>query len=61
MLAGEALPDDRQRLERLAMLMQTASLCGLGMSVNKPVHSALQHFSDYFEARKTPPRSGAKL
>jgi NADH:ubiquinone oxidoreductase subunit F (NADH-binding)/NADH:ubiquinone oxidoreductase subunit E len=60
MLAGEALPDDRQRLEKLSTLMQTASLCGLGMSVNKPVHSALQHFSDYFEARATSPRSGAE-
>ncbi len=48
MLAGETLPGDLGRLKSLASLLQEASLCGLGMSVQKPVQSALQHFSDWF-------------
>jgi NADH:ubiquinone oxidoreductase subunit F (NADH-binding)/NADH:ubiquinone oxidoreductase subunit E len=50
MLAGEVLPGDRARLAGLAELMQTASLCGLGMSVSKPVQSALQHFPECFDS-----------
>ena len=48
MLAGDVLPGDCGRLAQLAGLMQEASLCGLGMSVSKPVMSALQHFPEYF-------------
>jgi NADH:ubiquinone oxidoreductase subunit F (NADH-binding)/NADH:ubiquinone oxidoreductase subunit E len=59
MLAGEFLPDDRQRLDRLSSLLQTTSLCGLGTSVSKPVQSALQHFPDCFAVGGTPPRRGA--
>ena len=59
MLAGEALPGDRGRLSRLVRLMQETSLCGLGMSVNKPVLSALQHFPDSFAENRNHLRQGA--
>ncbi len=49
MLEGEVLPGDRGRLADLADLLQETSLCGLGMSVSKPIQSALQHFPDCFE------------
>ena len=48
MLAGEVLPGDSDRLAGLADLLQETSLCGLGMSVSKPIQSALQHFPDCF-------------
>jgi NADH:ubiquinone oxidoreductase subunit F (NADH-binding) len=48
MLLGEVLPGDYRRLANLADLLQKTSLCGLGMSVSKPIQSALQHFPDYF-------------
>jgi NADH:ubiquinone oxidoreductase subunit F (NADH-binding)/NADH:ubiquinone oxidoreductase subunit E len=57
LLAGEALPGDPGRLADLAQLMQEMSLCGLGMSVSKPVQSALQHFPECFEASGTFSRS----
>jgi len=50
MLAGEASSGEIGRLATLSNLLQEASLCGLGMSVSKPVQSALQHFPDYFAA-----------
>ncbi len=56
MLAGEALPGDRRRLAGLASLLQEASFCGLGMSVSKPIQSALQHFSDCFVTNGIPLR-----
>ena len=49
MLAGEVLPGDRKRLAYLADLLQETSLCGLGMSVSKPVQSAMEHFPECFE------------
>lgn len=48
MVAGRAEPGDRQRLERLAELLQRASLCGLGTSVANPIRSALAHFPECF-------------
>jgi len=48
MVAGRPQPGDRQRLERLANLLQRASLCGLGMSVANPIRSALARFPDCF-------------
>jgi NADH:ubiquinone oxidoreductase subunit F (NADH-binding)/NADH:ubiquinone oxidoreductase subunit E len=48
MIAGEVLPGDRGRLAELAGLLQEASFCGLGMSVNNPIQSALRHFPDSF-------------
>ena len=61
MLAGEVLAGDGGRLAGLADLMQKSSLCGLGMSVSKPVQSALMHFSDCFEAGEISSRRGADL
>lgn len=46
--AGRMQPGDRRRLERLAELLQTASLCGLGTSVANPIRSALAHFPECF-------------
>jgi NADH-quinone oxidoreductase subunit F len=54
MLAGEMLPGDRGRLAKLAGLLQEASFCGLGMSVNNPIQSALRHFPDSFQINKIP-------
>jgi NADH:ubiquinone oxidoreductase subunit F (NADH-binding)/NADH:ubiquinone oxidoreductase subunit E len=48
MLAGDASSGDMGRLSSLSSLLQDASLCGLGMSVSKPVQSALRHFPSYF-------------
>jgi NADH-quinone oxidoreductase subunit F len=59
MLSGDVLPDDSSRLDDLSNLMQAASLCGLGMSVSKPIQSALQHFPESFSARESSPRRGA--
>jgi NADP-reducing hydrogenase subunit HndC len=59
MLSGEVLPDDSRRLDDLSNLMQAASLCGLGMSVSKPIQSALQHFPESFSAREDFQRRGA--
>ena len=56
MLEGEVLPGDRGRLIELAALLQETSLCGLGMSISKPVQSALQHFPDCFEVHEDPLR-----
>jgi len=50
MLEGNASSSDREQLASLARLLQDTSLCGLGASVNKPVQSALQRFSEYFSA-----------
>ena len=55
MLAGEALPDDSRNLENLSNLLQTASLCGLGTSVSKPIQSILQHFPDSCEGVESSP------
>jgi len=49
MLSGQAEPEDRDRLAELARLLQSASLCGLGNSVAKPIQSALRHFPECFE------------
>ena len=51
MLAGEVLPGDGERLAGLAHLLQETSLCGLGMSVSKPIQSALQNFPGHFSER----------
>jgi NADH:ubiquinone oxidoreductase subunit F (NADH-binding) len=59
MLAGEASSADFTYLTSLATLMQEASLCGLGMSVHKPVLSALKHFPELFSRNSPPARRGA--
>ena len=50
LLAGESSSGDLGRLSSLSGLLQDASLCGLGMSVSKPVQSALRHFPHFFSA-----------
>jgi len=52
MLSGNSSNTDLSRLRTLSGLMQESSLCGLGMSVSKPVQSALQHFPEYFAPKK---------
>jgi NADH:ubiquinone oxidoreductase subunit F (NADH-binding)/NADH:ubiquinone oxidoreductase subunit E len=59
MLEGEAPATDIERLFKLATLLQNSSLCGLGQSVSKPVHSALKHFPDCFATKGVPSRRGA--
>jgi NADH:ubiquinone oxidoreductase subunit F (NADH-binding) len=53
MLAGQAKGEDRERLGQLARLLQGTSLCGLGNSVAKPIHSAIKHFPECFEMAGT--------
>jgi NADH:ubiquinone oxidoreductase subunit F (NADH-binding) len=47
---GRGLKRDLQELSTLAEVMQAASFCGLGQSVQMPIRSALVHFTDKFEA-----------
>jgi len=47
---GQGLPGDVDELENLGNVMQAASFCGLGQSVQIPVKSALIHFKDLFLA-----------
>ncbi|HNX27371.1 MAG TPA: NADH-ubiquinone oxidoreductase-F iron-sulfur binding region domain-containing protein, partial [Phycisphaerae bacterium] len=49
-IAGHGEPDDLIKLERLAMLMKRASLCGLGRAGANPVLSTLKYFRDEWEA-----------
>jgi len=48
--SGQATPDDLVKLERLAKLVQRASLCGLGRAAPNPVLSTLEHFREEYEA-----------
>jgi NADH:ubiquinone oxidoreductase subunit F (NADH-binding) len=59
MLAGEAARGDTERLATLVTLMQESSLCGLGMSVSKPVLSALKYFPECFSGDSGSLRQGA--
>jgi Na+-translocating ferredoxin:NAD+ oxidoreductase RNF subunit RnfB len=47
---GRGCPEDLTRLERLANLVQKASLCGLGRAAPNPVLSTLKYFRDEYEA-----------
>ena len=46
--AGKRDHGDAQELHRLARMLKTASLCGLGQSVAIPIESALRHFGSEF-------------
>jgi ferredoxin len=48
--SGQATPEDLVKLERLAKLVQRASLCGLGRAAPNPVLSTLEHFREEYEA-----------
>ena len=47
---GQGSLDDLARLETLAGVVKTSSLCGLGKTAPNPVLTALKHFRDEFEA-----------
>lgn len=49
-LAGRAVAEDLEQLERLCLFVKRASLCGLGMSAPNPVLSTLRYFRDEYEA-----------
>jgi bidirectional [NiFe] hydrogenase diaphorase subunit len=49
-IAGQAVPDDLDRLERLCTTVQKTSLCGLGQSAPNPVVSTLTYFRHEYEA-----------
>jgi len=46
---GEGEPGDIELLERLARLVKSTSLCGLGQTAPNPVLSTIQHFRDEYE------------
>ena len=48
--AGRGTPEDLEKLERLAPVMEGAALCGLGQAAPTPVKTALRFFRDEFEA-----------
>ncbi len=47
---GTGVPEDLDKLERLALLMQRTSLCGLGRAASNPVLSTLRYFREEYEA-----------
>jgi NADH:ubiquinone oxidoreductase subunit F (NADH-binding) len=49
-ISGEGTLDDLDKLERLAMLIQKSSLCGLGRAAPNPVLSTLRHFRGEYES-----------
>ncbi|HAF69955.1 MAG: NADH:ubiquinone oxidoreductase, nadh-binding (51 kd) subunit [Acetothermia bacterium 64_32] len=48
--SGEGTEEDLQRLEELAQLVKSASLCGLGQTAPNPVLSTLRYFRDEYLA-----------
>ncbi len=48
--SGEGEMEDIERLERLARVMKTTSLCGLGQTAPNPVLSTLRYFKDEYIA-----------
>ncbi|MDX9973050.1 MAG: NAD(P)H-dependent oxidoreductase subunit E [FCB group bacterium] len=48
--AGEAVAEDLDQLESLALRVKTQSLCGLGKTAPNPVLTTLRYFRDEFEA-----------
>ena len=47
---GEGRESDFTMIEELAKLLQTASLCGLGIASPNPVLSTLRHFRNEYDA-----------
>ena len=47
---GKAVMEDLELLEKLALAVSDASLCGLGQTAPSPVKSTLKHFRDEYEA-----------
>ena len=50
---GEGKPEDIETLERLAPLVKSTSLCGLGQTAPNPVLSTLRYFRDEYEEHIT--------
>jgi len=46
---GDGRPGDIEKLERLGMMIQKASLCGLGQSAPNPILSTIRNFRDEYE------------
>lgn len=48
--SGNAVEEDIETMERLAVTISSASLCGLGQTAANPVVSTLRYFRDEYEA-----------
>ncbi len=48
--AGKGEEGDLEKLEKLLLVLENGSLCGLGKSAPNPVRSTLTHFRDEYEA-----------
>ncbi len=48
--SGEGTLEDIDKLEKLAKIVKSSSLCGLGQAAPNPILSMLEHFRDEFEA-----------
>lgn len=49
LIAGEGVPEDLEKLDKLCQLVKNTSLCGLGQSAPNPVLSTLQYFRDEYD------------
>jgi NADH:ubiquinone oxidoreductase subunit F (NADH-binding)/ferredoxin len=49
-VAGQGKPGDAEDLERLALSVKSASLCGLGQTAPNPVLTTLRYFRDEYDA-----------
>ena len=47
---GEGVPEDIEKLEKLASTIKNASICGLGQTAPNPVFSTLKYFRDEYVA-----------
>lgn len=60
---GKGEPEDLERLEKLAKIIKTTSVCGLGQTAPNPVLSTLHYFKDEYLAhinQKTCPTGECK-
>jgi NADH:ubiquinone oxidoreductase subunit F (NADH-binding)/(2Fe-2S) ferredoxin len=58
--AGEGVPEDLVKLQRLGRLVKRSSLCGLGRAAPNPVLSTLEHFREEYEAHVVEKRCPAR-
>jgi dGTP triphosphohydrolase len=58
--AGKGVPEDIDKLERLADLVKKSSLCGLGRACPNPVLSTLKYFREEYDAHVAAKRCPAK-
>jgi bidirectional [NiFe] hydrogenase diaphorase subunit len=49
LIAGDGVPEDMDKLEKLCQLVRQTSLCGLGQSAPNPVLSTLKYFRHEYE------------